>query len=102
MRGRSRGLRFPGTIDLPSPQGRDSAGKNEKKTRNERVVAEALRWSEDPQTLWTDGSSLPSGATAAAVVGYLSPGEEGVGNRRFQALVERRSPFPDLERREAR
>ena len=45
-----------------------------REARHLEALTEAKRWEEDPHTLWTDGSALPSGVAAAAVVGYVEPG----------------------------
>ena len=58
---------FPGDILIPPLVSSDE----EKAERNQRALDEARRWEEDPNTLWTDGSALPSGVAAASVVGYV-------------------------------
>ena len=65
----SSGLFFPGTIATPPEARTDS----EKEARDKAAIEEGKRWNEDPNTLWIDGSALPSGVAAAAVVGYVVP-----------------------------
>ena len=51
-------------------------------------------------TLWTDGSSLPSGATAAAIVGFVGPREDGDGVMESRIQIRRRAaPGPGFKTR---
>ena len=61
------GLFSPGVIAIPSV----ARTAQQKQERNRAALEEARKWEEDPNTLWTDGSALPSGVCAVAVVGYL-------------------------------
>ena len=51
------------------------------------LIREAARWERDTHTLWTDGSALPSGVAAAAVIGFVEPSTDGeaTSTRRFIA-----------------
>ena len=69
----TREWRFSDTLLLHIP--------TQRKEQNQRAIAEAEQWERDPNTLWTDGSALPSGVTAAAVVGFVSPEPDGVTSR---------------------
>lgn len=65
-----KGLVFPGKISFLE----EARTNIEKELRKKAAVEQGKRWSEDPDTLWTDGAALPSGVATAAVVGYVRPG----------------------------
>lgn len=61
-----RGLRFPGRVEIPVA----CSSEEDKKTRNDRAIAFAEGFQEDPSTFWTDGSAFGNGECAAAVAWY--------------------------------
>ena len=83
-----RGLTFPGVIALPT-EGRMAEQKEE---RNRASIA---KWSEDPWALWTDGSALPLGVCAAAVVGYVRQQAGHDGSQERQTINRRATCFQD-------
>lgn len=66
--GAARGLVSPGVIATPPA----ASTETQREERDRTAIMEASRWETDPYTLWTDGSALPSGVSAAAVVGHIS------------------------------
>lgn len=79
------GLSFPGDITLPSLGGPNS----QEEERDRQVIEEAKKWEEDPYTLWTDGSGLQSGVSAAAVVGCVRPESDEFGHERVSITTRR-------------
>lgn len=84
-----RGLVFPGVISFPG----EARTKMEKESRKEVAIEQGKRWSEDPDTLWTDGAALPSGVATAAVVGYVRP---GIGESQMDRLHIESRGCPEL------
>ena len=62
-----RGLRFPGQITIPVT----TSGEEAKKERVSRAITYARSFESNTETFWTDGSALPGGAGAGAVVGFV-------------------------------
>ena len=63
----SRGLRFPGLVDIP----RATSDKEEGEQQRDRARDFASGFMETENTFWTDGSAYPGGVAAGAVVTYL-------------------------------
>ena len=79
------GLRFPGNIVLP-----ESAGGDEGRTRrNEEDIEFARRFESDTRAIWTDGSALPGGVCASAVVAFVE-GDDDQDSQRSRVVVERK------------
>lgn len=72
-----RGLLFPGNIVMPD----EASGEYEKRRRNDKAIETAHLFETDPQAFWTDGSALPGGTCASAVVGFVE-GEESEDQQR--------------------
>ena len=62
-----RGLRFPGQINIPAT----ISGEEAKKERISRAITFARGFESSTETFWTDGSALPGGVGAGAVVGFV-------------------------------
>ena len=61
------GLRFPGQIRIPEAV----SGEQEKIERIRKAIDFAKDFESDPRSFWTDGSALPGGVGAGAVVGFV-------------------------------
>lgn len=79
------GLRFPGRLFGPEPcsEGEDRIA------RNARAVEVARQHDLDRHSLWTDGSALPGGVCAAAVVGFVEESDLGDEWKDRQVIVRR-------------
>lgn len=88
-----RGLRFPGSIVIPGIV----TGEEEKKQRNEAAIEAAQPFRTDPRAFWTDGSAVPGGTGAGAIVGFVEGYEDSdkEGNR----FVKRRGGIATRGRR---
>lgn len=79
--------------------------QDERKVINEKAVAFAMGFREDPSTLWTDGSFSDGIGCAGAVVWYEKKEEENAkieeGNREGQAVIEKRGMLRRGDRRPA-
>ena len=64
---------FRPKFTLEIPPARATATSLQRRERDRRAITEPARWKDDPHTLWTDGSALPSGVAAAAVIGFVNP-----------------------------
>ena len=92
--GPSRGLRFPGNIILPEM----ATGEKERARHREKAIEVARSFETDTKTVWTDGSALPGGTCAAAVVRFVEG--EGVSRRQEnRVVVERKGILRRGERR---
>lgn len=67
-----RGRRFPGQICIPAT----TPGEEAKRVRMDRAIAFAKSFESDKRTFWTDGSALPGGVGAGAVVGFIESRDE--------------------------
>lgn len=67
-----RGRRPPGRVEIPST----AAGEEERQERISRAIAFAKDFETDSRTFWTDGSALPGGTRAGAMVGFVEEQEE--------------------------
>ena len=67
-----RGLRFPGSIVMPEM----ASGEEERTLRGEKAIRTAQFFETDTRAIWTDGSALPGGTCAAAVVGFVEGFED--------------------------
>ena len=61
------GPRFPGNIELPENAG----GEEDRTRRNEEAIKFARRFESNARAIWTDGSALPGGVCASAVVAFV-------------------------------
>ena len=61
------GLRFPGQIRIPA----NDAGEEARRERISRAITFARGFESDTRAFWTDGSALPGGVGAGAVVGFV-------------------------------
>lgn len=79
-----RGLRFPGTIRIPGAETKTQT----KEERANTAIEFARGFETDPRSSWTDGSALPGGVGAAAVVGFVEGHEtDQLANRVIQKRV---------------
>lgn len=79
-----RGLRFPGEIRIPEAE----PGELAKADRDSRAIEFAREFESGPRTFWTDGSALPGGVGAGAVVGFVEGYEEA--DQRTNRIIRER------------
>ena len=77
-------MRFPGQILLPPT----TPGEEARRERNDRAISIAGDHETDTRTFWTDGSALPGGGRAGAVVGYVK-GKRESSPEKERILIER-------------
>ena len=91
-----RGRRFPGLISIPAT----TSGEEAKKERIDSTIAFAKEFESDTRTFWTDGSALPGGVGAGAVVGFVEGYVETDPSR--QRVERNREGIVGCERRSKR